>query len=301
MLFVTGASGFVGLKLIKALDLFSYPLRLLSRKDNLNFETVICDLETDQIPKNALMDVDTVFHLAGYAHDLKSADKVIHLYEEINLNATIQLATLAAKSGVKKFVFLSSVKAGGVISKRCMSEKDQTYPKDHYGKTKRDAEIELLKIAENTEMNISIIRSSLIYGPGMKGNLFLMMKWINKGWFPPLPETNNCRSMVHVDDLVRSLIFVANNDKANNEIYIVTDGVPYSSRKIYETMCLIQGKKVPKLYIPELLFKLISFVNNENGHKIRKIFSDEYYSSKKINELGFQPKCSLKEMNETSF
>jgi len=302
MYFITGSSGFVGSRLINALKMQSSNLRLLSRNNQPGFDTIICDLQSEQLPKNSLKGVHTIFHLAGFAHDMRNTDKIKHLYEEVNLGATIRLANLAAASGVKRFVFLSTVKAGGeILSNKCMSELDQNQPKDIYGKTKRDAELKLMKIGESTEMNISIIRSSLIYGPGMKGNLRFMMKGIEQGWFPPLPKIGNRRSMIHVDDIVRGLMLVASDDRAKNEIFIVTDGVPYSSNEIYNSMCSVLGKKVPGWSIPRFVLKLISLVSFNNRHKINKLFNDEFYSSKKIKLLGFKPERNLVEMNETSF
>ena len=103
--FITGATGFVGQRLVKALD---GEIRVLSRTRQSNYETVICDLQSDAIPNDALNEVDTVFHLAGIAHDIRDESKIKELYQKVNIDATIQLAELAIKSGVKAFVFISS-------------------------------------------------------------------------------------------------------------------------------------------------------------------------------------------------
>jgi nucleoside-diphosphate-sugar epimerase len=95
-------------------------------------------------------------------------------------------------------------------------------------------------------MHVSIVRPTLVYGPGVKGNLALMQLGIEKGWFPPLPEVGNRRSMIHVDDLVQVLLLAANDDRANGEIFIATDGVPHSSANIYEAICHVLGKAVPR-------------------------------------------------------
>ena len=150
------------------------------------------------------------------------------------------MAELAVDSAVKQFVFVSSVKAGRPkVSGRCSSEKDQVVSEGIYGITKREAEIQLMNIGRKSDMNVSIVRPSLVYGPNVKGNLRMMMSWIEKGWFPPPPKVKNLRSMKHVDDLVRVLLLllVAQVERANGEIFIATDGNPYSSRKIYDTMC----------------------------------------------------------------
>ena len=199
--FVTGTTGFTGKQLLgSVLRCCTYldplEIRILSRKPHPDYETVVCDLQSEVIPKDALRGIDTVFHLAGFTHDLRDASKVEHLYRAINVNATVQLAELAAQQGVQRFVFVSSVKAGGVaIMGRCMTEEDQGEPQGIYGSTKREAELKLLEIGRQSCMHVSIVRPSLVYGPGVKGNLALMRRGIEKNWFPPLPKTKNRRSM----------------------------------------------------------------------------------------------------------
>ena len=299
---VTGGSGFIGSTLVKALSKNGYELILLSRQKNINYDTITCNLGTDKIPESAFEDVDIVFHLAGYTHDLVNSPNKDKFYYDVNVKATIELIKLAINKGAKKFIYLSSVKAGGVVDQnRCISEKDQGVPSDIYGITKRDAELKLLDIGSKLDMQVSIIRPSLLYGPNMKGNLNSMMSAIKSGWFPPLPRINNKRSLVHVDDLVRAIIFIATNEQAKSEIYILTDGKPHSSREIYEVMCNILGKSIPYWSMPIICFRLISFINHKYARRVDKLLSNEHYSSKKIQSLGFKPKFSLKDMNETSF
>ena len=297
--FITGATGFVGQRLVKALD---GEIRVLSRTRQSNYETVICDLQSDAIPNDALNEVDTVFHLAGIAHDIRDESKIKELYQKVNIDATIQLAELAIKSGVKNFLFVSSVKAGGLpLFGQCLSEEDQGEPDSIYGQTKREAEIKLLEIGRNSNMHISIIRPSLVYGPNIKGNLELMLSGIKKGWFPSLPETGNKRSMIHVDDLVRAILLVAKDNHTNGEIFIATDGVPYSSREIYNAMRDATGKPIPKWSVPKILFDIVGLVSPRIKYKINKLLGDECYSSGKLEALGFEARRTLKEMNETDF
>ena len=277
-------------------------VRLLARSEVNNYETVVCNLGQDRIPKHTLESIDTVFHLAGFAHDMQDPSKVEGLYLAINVEATVELARLAVKNGVKRFIFISSVKAGGkAVSKKCINESDQSEPEGVYGKSKREAELELLKIGKASGMHVAIVRPSLVYGPNVKGNLKLMLAGIKKGWFPPLPETGNRRSMIHVDDLVRAIFLVAEDDRANGEIFIATDSKPYSSREIYSTMCNIVGKSVPKWSIPKLLFSMIAIISLKMRYKVDKLLGDECYSSKGLEALGFKAQRTLKEMNETDF
>ena len=298
-IFITGASGFIGRKLVSAIDTKKNTLRVLSRSNLTSIETVVFDLQSGNIPDDALKGVDTVFHLAGIAHDATKQDDQ---YITVNVRATVQLAELASISGVRRFVFLSSVKAGGSLLKRLpITESDQVEPEGIYGKTKREAELKLLEIGRQSGMHVSVVRSSLVYGPAMKGNLGMMFLGIEKGWFPSLPKVVNRRSMVHVDDLVNAILLVAKDDRANGEIFIVTDGTPHSSREIYEIMCKLLGRSIPKWYVPKFIFNFSAFFSLSIRQKVNKLFEDDYYSSEKIQSIGFKPQRSLKEMNETSF
>ena len=299
---ITGATGFVGKRLINALMSEEHKVIRVSRNPIPNFETVICDFESSNLSKVHLRGVDIVFHLAGIAHDLSSIAEDEELYKKINLDATIELAELAVTSAVKKFVFVSSVKAGGLpLFGQCLSEEDQGEPDSIYGQTKREAEIKLLEMGRNSNMHISIIRPSLVYGPNIKGNLELMLSGIKKGWFPSLPETGNKRSMIHVDDLVRAILLVAKDNHTNGEIFIATDGIPYSSREIYNAMRDATGKPIPKWSVPKILFDIVGLVSPHIKYKINKLLGDECYSSGKLEALGFEARKTLKEMNETDF
>ena len=296
---ITGATGFIGQRLIANIN---GNIRVLSRNKYLNYDTVVCDFEKDLIPDSTLFGVDIVFHLAGIAHDVNYKAKAQDIYQKVNVDATIRLAELAVKSNVRRFVFVSSVKAGGGgASDRCATEIDQGIPEGVYGETKREAELELLKLGKESGMHVAIIRPSLVYGLNVKGNLQLMLSGIKKGWFPPLPETGNKRSMIHVDDLVRAILLVADDDRANGEIFIATDGTPHSSRYIYNAMCSALDKSIPKWSVPKILFDMASLVNPRIRYKLNKLLGDECYSSAKLEALGFKAHKTLKDMNETDF
>jgi len=211
-------------------------IKILFRSSHNVYETVVCDLESDEVPDGILDGVDTVYHLAGFTHDMRDASNFEYLYHRLNIHSTLRLAEMAVLSGVRSFVFVSSVKAGG--------QNVGGEPKGIYGETKREAELKLLELGLQLEMHFSIVRPSLVYGAGVKGNLALMRRGIEQGWFPPIPETENRRSMIHVDDLVRALLSVAEDKRANGEIFIATDGVPHSSREIYDAICQSVGKQL---------------------------------------------------------
>jgi UDP-glucose 4-epimerase len=296
---ITGSSGFIGQKLISAIDKDKFLIQSVSRKPQPGLQTTICDLKLGLIPNDLMRGIDFVFHLAGVAHD---SDSKYEDYRNINVKATSKLAELAANSGVKRFIFVSSVKSGGVGEHGlCMTELEQVEPNGVYGKTKREAELSLLEIGQRTGLHVTIIRPSLVYGPNAKGNLHHMMSGINKGWFPPLPKIDNKRSMVHVDDVVRAILFVASSNKTKGEVFNVTDGTPHSSREIYEVMSTILERSIPRWSVPKFFFKLLGFFSPTFKYKLGKLFSDEWYSSEKLQSVGFKTKRTLKEMNETFF
>ena len=292
---VTGASGFVGRRLYRFLVKKNIPIRVVLREKDIAFEEVVfCNFEKEVLSFGAFRDVETVFHLAGCAHDINSK-RNIDIYKKINTETTVKIAEMAAANQVKSFVFVSSVKAGGSPTQgKIISETDQGEPEGIYGVTKRDAELKLLDMGYQSKMHISIVRSTLVYGPGLKGNLLQMHKAIAEGFFPPLPFIDNSRSLIHVDDLVKALWLVASDERSRNQIYIATDGKSYSSREIYESICHSLGKPIPKWHIPYFMFLIPSLFSRNLRYKVKKLFQDSNYSSKKLESLGFKAEHSFR-------
>ena len=280
---ITGSSGYIGSRFIKKLE-EHFPrdeIKLISRRNQKGFQTYNCDFLYDSIPNEAFKSVNTVYHLAGCAHDINNK-KTEEDYLKINVDATIKMAELSIKNNVKNFIFLSSIKA----------EENS----DIYGKSKRKAEIELLSILGESDINHTILRSSLVYGSQLKGNLLSMLNGIKAGWFPPIPDNNNKRSMIHHDDLISALLFVTNNTEANSKILTVTDGNAYSSRQIYNVLCRVADKRPPKWEVPILFFRLFSLLGSNAKFKVNKIFGDDLHSSKEIELLGFKAKKTIQDI-----
>ena len=284
---VTGATGFIGKRLCDLLIKEGHFVRVITRSSTDFHDSVLCDLENDDIPSEAFDDIEVIFHLAGYAHDLSNKGDNKEKYISLNVDVTMKLARLASLSKVRKFIYVSSVKAVNSY--------------EIYGESKRQAEISLLELADNTAMDISVLRPSLVYGPNVKGNLQAMQSAIKRGWFPPIPKLSNCRSMIHVDDVARSLLFLAVNDKTDGEIYIATDGKTYSSSDIYEEFCILLGKKIPKRRIPLLLLNFLALLSPSLKKKIKKITGNELYDSTKLEDIGFKTIFTLRNFNEKAF
>jgi nucleoside-diphosphate-sugar epimerase len=299
---VTGASGFIGKSLVNCLISKGFYVRTIGRTKSEGIEAIVCDFLKDVIPKNAFDNIDTVIHLAGYAHDLKNTSKNTHIYNKLNVDVTDELLSLSINNDVKRFIFVSSVKAGGPTSNgKCFSEEDQTYPNEIYGRTKRDAELKVLEAGNSSNMHVSILRPSLVYGPEVKGNLRLMISGIANNWFPPPPHIKNVRSMIHIDDVIDAIQLLASKKSANMGIFIATDGEKYSTREIYEEICCSLGKTSVSWGFPMLLFRIIGFSSPSLKYKIEKLLGDECYCSDKLKLLGFEAKKRLVNINETNF
>mgnify|MGYP001245075463 CR=1 FL=1 len=295
---VTGSSGFIGSRLCLLLEEQGSEVIRVSRKARSNSkENLVCDLETSALENKYLSDVSTIFHLAGYAHDLSNPENSKDKYYRLNVDATLNLATQASENDVKNFVFVSSVKAEDPsISSGKLGNKDFGI----YGETKRKAELRLIELSQKTDMKIYIVRPSLVYGPNIKGNLLNMKDAIEKGWFPPFPLIENSKSLIHVDDLARAILFVSKKG-IDKEIYNVTDGVDYSTTEIYETLCRIVEKRPPPFRIPLFAFKMMAKIPLGLGSKVKKLLENERFSSSKIRSLGYYSKLRLEQFNETLF
>lgn len=249
---VTGASGFVGQALSVALSCDGERVRALLRRERPGpwQEARIGDLALGALPRDLMAGVEGVFHLAGLAHaqDMGRGDEAI--YRAVNVAGTQVLLDAAAQAGVPRFLYLSSVKAAGDAGEDCVDETWDAAPSDAYGRTKREAEALVLEAGRRTGMHVCVLRPTLVYGPGVKGNLARMMDSVARGRFPPLPETRNRRSMVGLNDLIAAARLALSDPRAAARTYIVEDGIPYSSRQIYEAMCRAMQRPVPRWAVP---------------------------------------------------
>lgn len=294
---VTGSSGFIGSRLSYLLEKEGYDVVGVSRGVQSRANDIKCDLEKDCLKEDVFRKVNSVFHLAGHAHDLSNPKKSLEKYIALNVDATIKLALQSAKAGVKNFIFISSVKAGSLNS---TSEPISGEYRNIYGGTKLKAESELRKISKKFDMKICIVRPALVYGNEVRGNLLLIKRAIERGWCPPLPKIYNKRSMIHVDDLVKAIMLIERMGE-NGQIYNVTDGYDYSTTEIYETFFDLANKIPPRIRLPLFILKMLRFTPGPLGHKIGKLLEDDKFFSNKIESLGFKAQLKLRDLNETLF
>lgn len=297
---VTGGNGFLGRHLLQLLLLQKVAVRALLRKPQLMMspiETLIGDLLENHMPyEAALMDVDTVFHLANIAH----ARKTYAQYQD-DCNATIKLALEAQKAGVTRFVYVSSTKAmapPGVIKR---DETWSQWPDDAYGYWKRMTEQRLLE--EVSIPHIAILRPCLVYGCGVKGNLQRMIQQINRGFFPPLPETGAERSMVAAIDVASALLLAAIHPDANRSPLIVSDGERYTANAIYKAILQSLGKAAPGYTVPVDMLKFFGRTGDVlsrlwagcpvTSQAMEALTGAAAYSSSKLCRLGWEPSTTF--------
>jgi nucleoside-diphosphate-sugar epimerase len=253
---VSGANGFVGRALCHLLAERGFRVRALLHHDYNGpwHEQFVCDLGNGGVPPDACLGVDGIFHLAGLAHLPDQYGPADSLYWQVNVDGTRLLLDAAKAAGVGRFIYFSSVKAVADPGEDCVDETWDELPADAYGRSKRAAE-QLVLSASEQGLHVSVLRPTLVYGPGVKGNLRRMVDAVARGRFPPLPELHNRRSMVSVYDLADAAWLTMTTDAANSGVYIVADGMDYSTRAMYLAICQAVGRKPPSWSLPMWLLE----------------------------------------------
>jgi UDP-4-keto-D-QuiNAc 4-reductase len=279
-LLVSGASGFVGARLTQALAAQGLGFVPFNRADNAEIFT-----------KYAFT---AVIHLAARVHVMnESATDPLAEFRQSNVVETLALARRAAASGVKRFVYLSSVKVNGEQTHgTAFTESDVPSASDPYGISKHEAEQGLLQIANETGIELVIVRPPLIYGAGVKANFALLARIAGKGIPLPLGAVHNQRSMLYVGNLVDFLILCAQPDRsplATNETFLISDGQDVSTTYLLKTLAQAQGKAARLIPIPAAwLGFALKCVGKSN--LAQRLLGDLQIDSSKARELlGWQP------------
>ncbi len=259
---ITGASGFIGQALAAELkNKEGYRIVTASRKSTGSQEGIehrkhdLLDLAV--IP--ALEDIDVVVHTAARVHvmDDLALDKLA-AYREANVIGTVALANAAANGGVKRFIFLSSIKVNGeeTAPGRAFNAFDIPDPKDEYGISKLEAEVALRDIEKRTGMQVVVIRPPLVYGPGVKANFREMMKWLTKGIPLPLGAINNQRSLLAIANLIDLLVVCCVHPNAGGETFLASDGRDISTSELLRNMGRLLGRQCILVPVPASLLTL---------------------------------------------
>lgn len=231
---VTGASGFVGSHLLKELQRQGIPARGVSRTKEDGLITVPSygkDMDWDPL----LKDVDTVIHLAARVHVMNDgAIDPLAEFRKANVEATLHLAHAAALAGVKRFIFISTIKVNGETTKsgRAFRADDPRNPDGPYAASKAEAEIALLDLANSSSLEVVVLRPPLVYGPGVKGNMATLARWARFHFPSPFGAVKNRRSLVHVSNLCSAIIAAKRHPAAANQVFLVADSEPVSTHQL---------------------------------------------------------------------
>ena len=306
---VTGATGFVGRALCKALHERGDEVVAISKHGGVlapALSVQAMDLGSGgPLDPSLFRGVDCVYHLAGIAHQFSD----LETYKAVNVGGTLALAEAASQAGVKQFVFLSSVKAmGGDDTQRVRAEADVndiSPESDPYGWSKQLAEQRLLANFADDAMCIHVVRPALVYGPQAKGNLATLMR--ASRFSLGRPPQGGSRSMIALLDLVALLLQLERDVRPGIHIWIATGSEQYSSRGLYDALRNAQALEPAKLALPAVFWRLACRLMDlrtgaASGSTWQKLAGTELYSNQKlVDELGFIPQWQFKDVAGSMF
>lgn len=304
---LTGASGFVGGALWRLLKLRGVAVRPVFRsrvsaqKAGCAFDEAVLmqtlDAATDWTC--ALEGVDAVVHAAARVHVMhEAAVEPTEEYYRVNVAGTLQLASQAAVAGVRRFVFVSSIKVNGEATEpgRLFCADDAPQPADAYGFSKMEAEQGLRNIAAQTGMQVVLIRPPLVYGPGVRANFETMMRWVARGFPLPLGAVvGNRRSFVALANLVDLISLCIDHPAAANQTFLVSDGESLSTTDLLRRLGQALGKPARLVPVPEPLIRLGATAIGRADIARRLCGSLEVDISKTHELLGWMPPISVDE------
>jgi nucleoside-diphosphate-sugar epimerase len=300
---VTGATGFVGLVLTRLLLYKGVQVvggvRIVSSILPHGVSQVsVGDILPDTDWSESLNGVDCVVHLAARVHVMR--DEVtdpLAEFRQVNVFGTLNLARQAALAGVRRFVFVSSVKVNGestVLGKPFLVH-DKPDPQDSYGISKYEAEMGLLELASETGMEVVIIRPPLVYGPGVKANFASMMSWLDRGVPLPLGSVHNQRSFVALDNLADFIVTCLDHPLAANQTLLVSDGEDLSTTELLQRMGRALGKPARLIPVPVGVMQGAANLLGMGAVAQRLFGSLQVDSSKARELLGWKPVVTVDE------
>jgi len=295
---VTGATGFVGFELITKLDRAGFSITGTSRRQ---FDGPFKSLQLKSFSDlsgcpELFNDIEAVIHCAARAHIMKDAvPDPLAEYRKVNVEGTLNLARQAAKAGVSRFIYISSIKVNGEQTPQGMpfTADDVPAPEDPYGVSKLEAENGLHEIASETGMEVVIIRPPLVYGSGVKGNFASMIKLVEKGFPLPLGSIHNKRSLVALDNLVDLIITCIDHPAAANQVFLAGDGQDVSTTELLRGVGRAMGKRARLIPVPAGMLMFGAGLLGKKAVAQRLLGSLQVDISKARNLLGWEPPLSV--------
>lgn len=302
-LLITGANGFIGSALCTEALKRGHAVRAALRNPE-GFDISGCDvvsvpnIAADTGWAEALRGVEAVIHLAARVHVMRevAADPLAE-FRKVNLHGTINLAEQAARAGVKRFVYVSSIGVNGLFTSGDdrFSELDVPTPHNSYAISKWEAEQALNMIQQETSLEVAAVRPPLVYGAGAPGNFAQMLKVLAKGIPLPLASVHNLRSLIYVGNLVDALIACATHPAAAGQTYLVSDGDDVSTPELLHRLGSAMGKPARLLPFPPALLKFAGKLIGKAGQVERLLGSLQIDSGKIRRELGWTPPYTLQQ------
>lgn len=299
---VTGANGFVGKALceeavLRNINTYGATRKTCQLPNGIN-NVVVGDIDVHTNWQHALVGCDVVIHLAARVHVMQeSSQDPLTEFRRVNVAATERLVRCAAASGVKRLVYVSSIKVNGeeTFDGQTFAETDTPAPQDPYGVSKWEAEQVLHHVANETGLEVVIVRPPLVYGASVKGNFAQMVKILKRGLPLPLATINNQRSFIYVKNLVDALILCATHPSAAGNTYLVSDNEDLSTSELLRKLSIDLGVS-PRLFsCPEFILKYAGKLFGKSEQVARLAGSLQIDSSKIRNELGWKPPFTVNE------
>ena len=292
---VTGASGFIGKKICESLIFKNYDVIAAVRNSdkisqNLKNTVISGDINVNTSWSNSLKNIDCIIHCIE-KQQTKNKKSSLQDNRNINLSGKRNLEEQAVKEGVKRSIFISSIKVNGEKTLKNFSFKhdDKPMPQNNYAISKLEAEQLLLEISRKSSLEVVIIRPPLVYGPNVKGNFLRLIKLAYNRIPLPILSIKNSRSMVGLDNLVDLISHCINHKSASGEVFLVSDGQDLSTPEIVKKLGLAMGK--PKLLIPIPIFilKFLFYIFGKTEELDRLLGSLKLDCSHTINLLNWRP------------
>lgn len=293
-IFITGSTGFVGRHLIIELSKRNIPFIAGER-------SLYGDLVTQKNWTKILEDCDSVVHLAARVHVMvETSSDPLSEFRKMNVEATINFAQAAKKIGVKRFIFISSVKVNGEeTADQFFKASDTPCPQDPYGISKMEAETELLKLHEPGVFEVVIIRPPLIYGRGVKANFEKLFHYAGLKIPLPFGVVENKRSLVSVLNLVDLIMITLVHPKAGGEIFMVSDDRDLSLSELIRLMARVQRKKAFLLPVPVKLMKFVASILGKKSYADRLFGNLQVDVEKTKKLLDWKPPYTFEETFKT--
>ncbi len=301
LVMVTGATGFVGRAVTAALVADRRAVRRAlrtpaQRSPHAGFSDVATGELDGRTPWDAALEgVDAVVHLAARVHvlDERAADPLTE-FRRVNVDGTRALAQACVRNGVRRLVFVSTVKVHGEATHgRPFTEADQPAPEDPYGVSKMEAEAALHAVALDTGLDVVVVRPPLVYGPGVGANFLALLRAVDRGQPLPLAAVRNRRSLVYVGNLVDALVRCIDHPAAAGGTFLVDDGVPVSTADLVREIARALGRSARLLSVPASWLRLAGTLTGR-GAAVDRLLSDlEVDSSALRRALGWTPPWTL--------